>query len=146
MKLASAEMNAHSWQCLVAGTCGHQIRYLDQRSAQKPKCIALSPKHVYTPATRNSGLVRRHGFPETTAGSPFLRNFGRISTRSLGSCEISICKNERTQLAGSCSRYTWSLYPLSRSELSTTSSREKCGLAHLIIDACFGPEGGTGRR
>ena len=146
MKFASVEMNVHSWQGLVAGTCGHQTRYLDQRSAQNPKCIALSPKHVYTPARRNSGLVRRHGFPETTAGSPFLRNFGRISTRSLGSCEISICKNERTQLAGSCSRYTWSLYPLSRSELSTTSSREKCGLAHLIIDACFGPEGGTGRR
>jgi hypothetical protein len=32
--------------------------------------------HVYTPATRNSGLVRRHGFPETTAGGGFLRNFG----------------------------------------------------------------------
>ena len=66
----------HGGQNPVAGTCGHQTRYLDQRSAQNPKCIALSPKHVYTPATRNSGLVRRHGFPETTAGPPFLRNFG----------------------------------------------------------------------
>ena len=119
VKLASAEMNAHSWHGLVAGTCGHQIRYLDQRSAQKPKCIALSPKHVYTPARRNSGLVRRHGFPETTAGSPFLRNFGWISTRSLSSCEISICRDERPQLAGACSRYMWSSNPLSRSKIRT---------------------------
>ena len=121
VKSASVEMNVHSWQGLVAGTCGHQTRYLDQRSAQNPKCIALSPKHVYTPATRNSGLVRRHGFPETTAGSPFLRNFGWISTRSLSSCEISICRNERTQLAGSCSRYMWSPDPLSRSKIRAKS-------------------------
>ena len=117
MKSASAEMNVHSWHGLVAGTCGHQTRYLDQRSAQNPKCIALSPKHVYTPARRNSGLVRRHGFPETTARTPFLRNFGRISTRCLSSYEISIYRNERTPLAGSCSRYMWSSNPLSRSKI-----------------------------
>ena len=125
MKLASVEMNAHSWQGLVAGTCGHQTRYLDQRFAQKPKCIALSPKHVYTPATRNSGLVRRHGFPETTAGSPFLRNFGRISTRCLSSYEISIYRNERTPLAGSCSRYIRSSNPLSRSKIRAKSEMRR---------------------
>ena len=114
VKSASAEMNVHSWQGLVSGTCGHQIRYLDKRYAQNPKCIALSPKHVYTPARRNSGLVRRQGFPETTARTPFLRNFGWISTRFLSSCEISICRDERTQLAGSCIRYMWSSNPLSR--------------------------------
>ena len=63
-------MNVHSWQGLVAGTRGHEIRYLDQREAQIPKCIALSPKHDYTPATRNSSRVRRHGFPDTTAVVP----------------------------------------------------------------------------
>ena len=36
VKLACVEMNVHSWQRLVAGTCGHQTRYLDQRFAQKP--------------------------------------------------------------------------------------------------------------
>ena len=125
MKFASVGMNVHSWQGLVAGTRGHQTRYLDQTYAQNTKCIALSPKHVYTPATRNSGLVRRHGFPETTAGSPFLRNFGRISTRSLSSCEIRICRNERTQLAGSCSRYMWSPDPLSRSKIRAKSEMHR---------------------
>ena len=128
-------MNVHSWQGLVSSTCGRQTRYLDQRSAQNPKCIALSPKHVYTPATRNSGLVRRHGFPETTAGSPFLRNFGRISTRSLSSCEISICKNERTQLAGSCIRYTWSLYPPSIPTIRTKAETHRT-FSHTCLLSC----------
>ena len=125
MKSASIETNVHRWHGLVAGTCGHQIRYLDQRYAQNPKCVVLSPKHVYTPARRNSGLVRRHGFPETSAGSPFLGNFGRISTRSLSSCEISICRNERTPWAGSCSKYMWSPDPLSRSKIRAKSEMHR---------------------
>ena len=128
-------MNVHRWQGLVAGTCGHQIRYLDQRCAQNPKCVVLSPKHVYTPARRNSGLVRRHGFPETTARTPFLRNFGRISTRCLDSCEISICKNERTQLAGSCSRYMLSLDPLSRRTIRAKAEMH-CTFSHTCLHSC----------
>ena len=54
MKSSSVEMNIHSWQGLAADIYDHKIRYLDQRSAQNPKCIVLSPKHVDTPARRNS--------------------------------------------------------------------------------------------
>ena len=118
-------MNVHSWQGLVAGTRGHCIRHLYKRSAQKPKRIVLSPTHVYSPARRDSGLARRHGVPETTVGRPILRNFGRIVTRSLSSCEISICKNERTQLAGSCSRYMLSLDPLSRLTIRAKSEMHR---------------------
>ena len=55
MKSASAEMNVHSWQGLVAGTCGHQTRYLDQRSAQNPKCIVLIAKMNLQDFTTSSG-------------------------------------------------------------------------------------------
>ena len=55
MKLASVEMNAHNWQRLVAGTCGHQTRYLDQRSAQNPKCIVLIAKMNLQDFTTSSG-------------------------------------------------------------------------------------------
>ena len=55
VKFASVEMNVHSWQGLVAGTCGHQTRYLDQRSAQKPKCIVLLAKMSLQDFTTSSG-------------------------------------------------------------------------------------------
>ena len=55
MKFASVEMNVHSWQGLVAGTCGHQTRYLDQRSAQNPKCIVLIAKMNLQDFTTSSG-------------------------------------------------------------------------------------------
>ena len=55
MKFASVEMNVHSWQGLVAGTCGHQTRYLDQRSAQNPKRIVLIAKMNLQDFTTSSG-------------------------------------------------------------------------------------------
>ena len=55
MKFASVEMIVHSWHGLVAGTCGHQIRYLDQRSAQNPKCIVLIAKMNLQDFTTSSG-------------------------------------------------------------------------------------------
>ena len=55
VKSASVEMNVHSWQGLVAGTCGHQTRYLDQRSAQNPKCIVLLAKMSLQDFTTSSG-------------------------------------------------------------------------------------------
>ena len=42
MESASVETNVRSWQALVAGTRGHQTRYLDQRSAQVPESIVRS--------------------------------------------------------------------------------------------------------
>ena len=55
MKFASVGMNVHSWQGLVSGTCGHQTRYLDQRSAQNPKCIVLLAKMSLQDFTTSSG-------------------------------------------------------------------------------------------
>ena len=60
MKLASVEMNVHSWQGLVAGTCGHQTRHLDQRSAQNPKCIVLLAKMSLQDFTTSSGQKDLH--------------------------------------------------------------------------------------
>ena len=62
MKFASVEMNVHSWQGLVAGTCGHQTRYLDQRSAQKPKCIVLLAKMSLQDFTTSSGQKDFHAW------------------------------------------------------------------------------------
>ena len=90
MESSSVEMNIHSWQGLAADTYDHKIRYLDQRSAQNPKCIVLSPKHVDTPARRNSGLVLRHGLPETTAVHHFFEISDEIRRDPLSSCEIII--------------------------------------------------------
>ena len=62
MKSASAEMNVHSWQGLVAGTCGHQTRHLDQRSAQNPKCIVLLAKMSLQDFTTSSGQKDLHAW------------------------------------------------------------------------------------
>ena len=121
MKSASAEMNVHSWQGLVSGTRGHQIRYLDKRYAQNPKCIVLSPKHVYTPARRNSGLSADTVFPRQLLVAHFFEISDEFRRDVLSGCAISICRNERTQLAGSCSRYMWPPDPLSRSKIYTNT-------------------------
>ena len=55
-------MNVHSWQGLVAGTCGHQTRYLDQRFAQKPKCIVLLAKMSLQDFTTSSGQKDLHAW------------------------------------------------------------------------------------
>jgi len=62
VKLASVEMNVHSWQGLVAGTCGHQTHYLDQRSAQNPKCIVLLAKMSLQDFTTSSGQKDLHAW------------------------------------------------------------------------------------
>ena len=62
VKFASVEMNVHSWQGLVAGTCGHQTRYLDQRSAQNPKCIVLLAKMSLQDFTTSSGQKDLHAW------------------------------------------------------------------------------------
>ena len=58
----------------------------------------------------------------------------RMSTEclALSSCEIRICRNERTQLAGSCSRYMWSPDPLSRSKI-----RAKSEMHRTFSQTCF---------
>ena len=50
----------------------------------------------------------------------------------MSSCEISICRNERTQLAGSCSRYMWSPDPPSRSKI-----RAKAEMHRTFSQTCL---------
>jgi hypothetical protein len=101
VKSASAEMNVHSWQGLVAGTCGHQTRHLDQRSAQNPKCIVLFAKMSLQDFTTSSGQKDLHAWSSMhvlVRGSNRILISHTLIYGDSGTCLCCRCRKQRREI------------------------------------------------